>query len=152
MAAGNHRGYLRGERVRLKKYFYVLRPLLAVRWIEAFGTPPPMAFESLVDALALPAPLLAAVHELLQRKRATPELGEGPPVPAIQAFIEAELARPLQGAAPSEPWPAAEGDAGPVRAVDSAVTGIDRWAALDALFGRVLFEDTSAHPRQGLPV
>lgn len=35
MARKNFRGYLQGEQVRLKKYFYVLRPLLAVRWVEA---------------------------------------------------------------------------------------------------------------------
>jgi predicted nucleotidyltransferase len=37
MARKNFRGYLQGETVRLKKYFYVLRPLLAVRWVEAEG-------------------------------------------------------------------------------------------------------------------
>ena len=35
MAQGNIREYLKGERVWVKKYFYVLRPLLACRWIEA---------------------------------------------------------------------------------------------------------------------
>lgn len=35
MARKNFRGYLQGDDVRLKKYFYVLRPLLAVRWVEA---------------------------------------------------------------------------------------------------------------------
>lgn len=35
MARKNFRGYLQGDEVRLKKYFYVLRPLLAVRWVEA---------------------------------------------------------------------------------------------------------------------
>jgi predicted nucleotidyltransferase len=34
MAQGNIREYLRGEIVWRKKYFYVLRPLLAMRWIE----------------------------------------------------------------------------------------------------------------------
>lgn len=144
MAAGNHRGYLRGERVRLKKYFYVLRPLLAVRWIEAFGTPPPLAFESLLQALDLPEPLLAAVHELLERKRATPELGEGPSVQAIQAFIEAELARPLLGTAPSEARHAVGRPAG-----SETAPGVDPWAALDALFGKLLFEAGGWPPDQG---
>jgi predicted nucleotidyltransferase len=31
MAKGNYRQYLHGDQVRLKKYFYVLRPLLALR-------------------------------------------------------------------------------------------------------------------------
>jgi hypothetical protein len=34
MARGNYREFLRGELVWRKKYLYVLRPLLAMRWIE----------------------------------------------------------------------------------------------------------------------
>lgn len=44
MAEGNYREYLQGEIVRAKKYFYVLRPVLACRWILDRGTPPPMLF------------------------------------------------------------------------------------------------------------
>ena len=42
MAEGEYREYLKGEIVRAKKYFYVLRPVLACRWILDRGTPPPM--------------------------------------------------------------------------------------------------------------
>ena len=35
MARKNYRGYLKGDSVRLKKYLYVLRPLFAVRWLDA---------------------------------------------------------------------------------------------------------------------
>lgn len=38
MAEGNYREYLQGEIVRAKKYFYVLRPVLACRWILDRGT------------------------------------------------------------------------------------------------------------------
>ena len=48
-AKSNYREYLKGETVRLKKYFYVLRPLLACKWIFAEGTPPPMLFKDLMD-------------------------------------------------------------------------------------------------------
>ncbi len=41
MARTNHRGYLRADQVPLKKYFYVLRPLLAARWLEKYQTTPP---------------------------------------------------------------------------------------------------------------
>ncbi len=125
MAARNWRGCLRGERVKSKKYFYVLRPLLAVRWIEAFGTPPPMTFDALRAALDLPAALRAAVDDLLARKRSAPELGEGEPIAAIHDWIESELARPVSAAG----VPAA-----------CAVRDEERWAALDALFVRVLRE------------
>ena len=33
MASNNYQAYLQGEEVRIKKYFYVIRPLLAAKWI-----------------------------------------------------------------------------------------------------------------------
>lgn len=36
MAKGNFREYLQGDLVRAKKYFYVLRPILACLWIENY--------------------------------------------------------------------------------------------------------------------
>jgi len=35
MAQGNYRDYLKGEHVWIKKYFYVLRPIFAVNWIDS---------------------------------------------------------------------------------------------------------------------
>lgn len=49
MARGNYREYLRGEMVWTKKYFYVLRPLLAVRWIERNLGGVPVEFSRLVE-------------------------------------------------------------------------------------------------------
>jgi uncharacterized protein len=46
--------------VRLKKYLYVLRPLLAIRHIEQTGTPPPIEFQVLVDSVA-PASIRPAI-------------------------------------------------------------------------------------------
>jgi hypothetical protein len=51
--------------VRAKKYFYVLRPLLACRWILRTNTPPPMLFSELAAA-DLPAHLNESVQELLR--------------------------------------------------------------------------------------
>lgn len=53
MVDGNYREYLRREMVRAKKYFYVLRPLLACRWIFRTNTPPPMRFAELVASACL---------------------------------------------------------------------------------------------------
>lgn len=92
MAENNHREYLRGERVWLKKYFYVLRPVLACRWIEERGTLPPMEFEALA-ADHLPEELRWAVDELLGRKRAGEELTVGPRIPAVSDFLGEELRR-----------------------------------------------------------
>jgi predicted nucleotidyltransferase len=92
MAKTNHRGYLRGETVPLKKYFYVLRPLLSVRWLERNGQAAPIEFRQLLGMID-DAALLADIDDLLARKRAAPELGRGSPIPRINAFIESELER-----------------------------------------------------------
>ncbi len=92
MARGNAREYLFGDLVRLKKYFYVLRPLLAIRFIQEFGAPPPVAFQSLVDAVA-PQELHTSIAALLEKKRHCSELGMGEPVPEIDGFIRDELER-----------------------------------------------------------
>jgi predicted nucleotidyltransferase len=91
-ARGNARAYLFGDQVRLKKYFYVLRPLLAIRHLEAGRGIPPVLFEELVDAAA-PSHLREPIDGLLALKRDTAELGLGEPVPALERFIDEELER-----------------------------------------------------------
>jgi len=93
MAKTNYRGYLREELVPLKKYFYVLRPLLSVRWLEAFGRPAPIEFHKLLHLVDGQSDLLADIQKLLEQKRAAPEMGLAPQVASIHAFIEAELQR-----------------------------------------------------------
>lgn len=85
--------YLGGETVRLKRYFYMLRPVLACRWIASGGGMPPLAFERLVDAELSDEAVLRVVRELLGRKRRGDELDEGPRLPVIDAFIHQELER-----------------------------------------------------------
>lgn len=96
MAKTNYRGYLRAERVPLKKYFYVLRPLLAVRWLERFQQAAPIEFEKLLAVAPQEAALLADIQALLAKKRAAPEMGLEPQIASIHAFIESELER-LEG-------------------------------------------------------
>jgi predicted nucleotidyltransferase len=99
MARKNYREYLRGETVRLKKYLYVLRPLLATLWIEQGRGVAPMRFQALVDAIVTDAELLAAIDQLLAIKRAAGEAELGRPLPIINTFIDTELAR-LESVAP----------------------------------------------------
>lgn len=93
MARGNYREYLRGDIVWLKKYFYVLRPLLAIRWIEEKKTVVPMEFEVMVNHLISDTSLKQAFASLLQAKMDGKELDRGPMIPEISNFIEAELVR-----------------------------------------------------------
>lgn len=90
MARGNAREYIFKEKVRLKKYFYVLRPLLAIRYIEAGLGAPPVEFEKLVAAVA-PDEIKPGIERLLILKRKTPELGSGDRIAEINSFIENDL-------------------------------------------------------------
>jgi uncharacterized protein len=93
MARKNFRTYLQGECVRLKKYLYVLRPLLAVRWIEMGYGRPPMRFAELVAGCVRDAALLDEINRLLAVKMTAGESEYSPRWPSIHAFIESELAR-----------------------------------------------------------
>jgi uncharacterized protein len=92
MANGNFRGYLQGETVRMKKYFYVLRPLLCCQWIAEGKGMPPIEFQRLVDAMVRGAELRAAIDDLLHRKRRGAELDEQPRIPVLNDFIANTLA------------------------------------------------------------
>ncbi|GHU13277.1 nucleotidyltransferase [Betaproteobacteria bacterium] len=96
MARNNFRGYLQTESVRLKKYLYVLRPLLAVCWIEAGKGHPPMRFADLATGVLNDAPLLEEIDRLLEIKMSAAETEYSPRWPRIHAFIEQELER-LEG-------------------------------------------------------
>lgn len=93
MAKTNYRGYLRADLVPLKKYFYALRPLLAVRWIETYRTAPLIEFQRLLPLLAGQDELLADIHSLLEKKKQSVERELAPPVRSLNVFIENELTR-----------------------------------------------------------
>ncbi len=93
MGQGNFRQYLKGDTVWLKKYFYVLRPVLAMQWIEQQRGVAPTDFNILVDQLVTEPILRAAIDNLLAEKRLGAELDRGPRITAISDFIERELER-----------------------------------------------------------
>jgi uncharacterized protein len=93
MARTTYRGHLREDKVRLKKYFYALRPLLSVRWLERYGTAAPIEFDRLLHLIDERSELLADIHALLEKKKGAPEMGLADPVPSIDAFIVSELER-----------------------------------------------------------
>lgn len=90
MAEGNYREYLKRDMVRAKKYFYVLRPILACRWILEKGTPPPMLFSELMDA-QLPKKLHDDVNRLLELKMNSPEIREIPRVDKINEYLDSSI-------------------------------------------------------------
>ena len=108
MARGNIREYLQGDTVWRKKYFYVLRPLLAMRWIDQELGPVPIEFQKLIDATVHDTRLRVALDDLIAAKRAGAELDRGPRIPEISDFITAELAR-LENTASDRADPGREG-------------------------------------------
>ena len=92
MARKNFRGYLQGEEVRYKKYLYVLRPLLAARWIREQGGVPPMRFAELAQASVLEPALIDEINRLLDVKMRAGEAATSARWPGLHRFIEEELA------------------------------------------------------------
>ena len=91
MARRNREEHLLAPTVKLKKYLYVLRPILACRWLVERGTMPPVRFSDLVEA-ELPQDLKPSVDDLLARKRAANEAKRIEHMPDIDSFIERGLA------------------------------------------------------------
>ncbi|WP_042348453.1 nucleotidyltransferase domain-containing protein [Bacillus massiliigorillae] len=93
MTNKNFREYLKSDNVRIKKYFYVLRPLLAARWIEARDEFPPLEFHTLLEKMVPNLELKKEIEVLLERKLRGDELDIEPRINVINSFVEAELVR-----------------------------------------------------------
>lgn len=93
MAKGNYRDYLQDDQVKIKKYFYVLRPLLACNWIERFNTIPPIKFQELVEKILDNGLLKQEILTLLERKISGDELNLEPKLTVINDYLEEEISR-----------------------------------------------------------
>lgn len=90
MAESNYREFLRGDMVKAKKYFYVLRPILACRWILDRQTPPPMLFAELMES-ELPEYLNETVQQLLELKMNAPEVKMIPRIDFLNDYLDRSL-------------------------------------------------------------
>jgi predicted nucleotidyltransferase len=94
IASGQWKREMEGKsEPRLKKYFYVVRPLLSLAWIVERAGPPPMSIDALLAAVPMPQAPRAAIDALIALKRETPELGARPRIAALDAWARAELER-----------------------------------------------------------
>lgn len=93
MAKKNFREYLKGDKVWIKKYFYILRPVLACKWIEKDLGPVPMEFQILVDRIIESDGLKTVIKELIKRKKEGEELSWGSKIPEINNFLDEEIKR-----------------------------------------------------------
>jgi predicted nucleotidyltransferase len=93
MAKRNFRSYLNRDLVKIKKYFSVLRPLLACNWIEKYNTFPPNEFQILMNELPKEGQLRLEIQTLLNRKISGDVLSNKSEVMAINSFVLKELIR-----------------------------------------------------------
>ena len=86
----NYNDYLLEELVRYKKYFYVLRPILACKWIEERKCPPPVLFSELVDGV-LEEDMKPLVENLVQVKKQMVEAEKGRRIDELNQYIQEKL-------------------------------------------------------------
>lgn len=82
---------LQAEQVKLKRYFYALRPALACLWIVQKQTLPPMEFEPL-RTLVEDKEIQTAIDDLMIKKQAADEKALTAPVEAVNERLIATLA------------------------------------------------------------
>lgn len=103
MALTNSRAYLQGETVKLKKYLYCLRPIMAYLYLERTGDWPPVLFQELVDHEVKEPDLRAAIAGLVEAKSKSGELGVGDRIEPIDLFIREQIERMEHVKLPSSP-------------------------------------------------
>jgi predicted nucleotidyltransferase len=93
MAKGNYIKYIKDrDPVSYKRYLYVLRPLLIENWMLSYSRIAPIEFAK-VRSYGFPF-LNNEIDELLRLKTSGEEIGEGPRMFAIDAFIQASMNNP----------------------------------------------------------
>jgi len=100
-SAGNHylsmahntlRDDLQGKEIKLKRYFYALRPALACRWIVEKQTVPPMEFDKL-RVLLTDNKIQDAINGLLAQKQMADEKAMIKPVDLLNEWLADTLNR-----------------------------------------------------------
>jgi predicted nucleotidyltransferase len=82
------------EDVPVKRYFYALRPALAIRTLRLEPAKlPPMNLQDLLVASDLPETLIETIQQLVKAKSRTRELGNARRAPELDNLIRDELSR-----------------------------------------------------------
>ncbi|MFC0272497.1 nucleotidyltransferase domain-containing protein [Metabacillus herbersteinensis] len=91
MAKGNNRDYLQQDIVRIKKYFYVLRPILACMWIQKYQSAPPILFQTLIEDLLEDGEVKNQINQLLRKKKQGEELDRQQKISCLNEFIAEKI-------------------------------------------------------------
>lgn len=86
----NYHEYLQEDFVKYKKYFYVIRPLLACKWIEEKECPPPVLFDTLLNSM-LNGEIKTLVDELLEVKKTMKESDKGKRIDKLNQYIADQI-------------------------------------------------------------
>ncbi|WP_074203362.1 nucleotidyltransferase domain-containing protein [Parasphingorhabdus marina] len=82
------------EKISLKKYLYVVRPALAIRWTRMHPESiPPMNFQALMDGTDLDAEVTMRLTRLLEEKSKSKEMGDGSREPLIDDLVMSEFSQ-----------------------------------------------------------
>ncbi len=87
MAYRNYREYLKGGEVWVKKYLYVIRPILAIMWLKEHDTIPPVEFAALRAGVTVPEAINEGIDRVLKFKLANKEKAFGAAIPALNDWI-----------------------------------------------------------------
>lgn len=90
LAKQNVREYLSDTKVKLKKYFCILKPIFCCMWIMEYGTKPPFLFSDLYEKYSDGA-LKNTIENLLQVKINSNEVIYGNHYSIIDEFINEEI-------------------------------------------------------------
>ena len=75
---------------RIKAYFYVIRPAMALRWVRQNSTQPPMDLPALMAGVELPNDVRTEIEALVTKKLQTKEMGAMKPIQVIDQMVLAE--------------------------------------------------------------
>ena len=81
------------DRVKIKKYFYVLRPVLAASYISKYGTPAPVDFHELLPLIKNEPDIYNEINKLLKQKETAMESDKVKRINVLDEFVKKEMER-----------------------------------------------------------
>lgn len=91
MAKRNYREFLLGDSVKLKKYLYVIRPIMCAEYIQQTGNFPPVTFDVLSRGLMNDEEERELDEVLALKARGLEASTRAPRMPALSAWIEKRI-------------------------------------------------------------
>lgn len=93
MAANIYMEDLQGPTVKVKRYFYTLRAVLACEWIAKYRETPPIELSTLMNEFITEGEVKDEIERLLKRKMDGAAQAMEPCNKVVNAYLEAELER-----------------------------------------------------------